>query len=33
VPLRIEFDHLTPQVRRDFPLRPGMSAEIKIKIR
>jgi membrane fusion protein (multidrug efflux system) len=32
VPLRIEFDDLTPQVKRDFPLRPGMSVEIKIRV-
>jgi membrane fusion protein (multidrug efflux system) len=32
VPLRIEFEGLTPQVRRDFPLRPGMSVEVKIRV-
>jgi membrane fusion protein, multidrug efflux system len=33
VPLKIFFEDLTPAVRKDFPLRPGMSAEVKIKIR
>lgn len=33
VPLRISFDNLTPQIRKDFPLRPGMSVEIKIRVR
>jgi membrane fusion protein (multidrug efflux system) len=33
VPLKISLDNLTPDVKRDFPMRPGMSVEIKIKIR
>jgi membrane fusion protein, multidrug efflux system len=33
VPLRIYLDDLTPEVRREFPLRPGMSVEVKIRIR
>jgi membrane fusion protein (multidrug efflux system) len=33
VPLKILFDGLTPPIKKDFPLRPGMSVEIKIKIR
>jgi len=32
VPLRVYFEGLTPEVLRDYPLRPGMSAEIKIRI-
>jgi membrane fusion protein (multidrug efflux system) len=33
VPLRIYLDELTPEVRNKFPLRPGMSAEVKIRVR
>jgi membrane fusion protein (multidrug efflux system) len=33
VPLKISFEGLTPEVRKNFPMRPGMSVEIKIRIR
>jgi len=33
VPVKIFFDGLTPAARKDFPLRPGMSVEIRIKVR
>jgi membrane fusion protein (multidrug efflux system) len=33
VPLRIYLDDLTPEVRKKFPLRPGMSVEVKIRVR
>ena len=33
VPLRIYLDALTPEVRKNFPLRPGMSAEVKVRVR
>jgi membrane fusion protein (multidrug efflux system) len=33
VPLRIYLDDLTPEVRNEFPLRPGMSVEVKIRVR
>jgi membrane fusion protein (multidrug efflux system) len=33
VPLRIYLDNLTPEVRNEFPLRPGMSVEVKIRVR
>lgn len=33
VPLKVYFDSLTPEVRKEFPLRPGMSAVIKIRVR
>jgi len=33
VPLRIYLDDLTPEVRNTFPLRPGMSVEVKIRVR
>jgi membrane fusion protein (multidrug efflux system) len=33
VPLRIYLDDLTPEVRKKFPLRPGMSVEIKIRVK
>ncbi len=33
VPLRIYLDGLTPEVRSRFPLRPGMSVEVKIRVR
>lgn len=33
VPLKISLDNLTPQGKKKYPLRPGMSVEIKIRIR
>jgi membrane fusion protein (multidrug efflux system) len=33
VPIRIYLDDLTPEVRKELPLRPGMSAEVRIRIR
>jgi len=33
VPVKIFFDGLTAGARKDFPLRPGMSVEIRIKVR
>jgi membrane fusion protein (multidrug efflux system) len=33
VPLRIYLDDMNPELRREFPLRPGMSVEIKIRIK
>jgi membrane fusion protein (multidrug efflux system) len=33
VPLRIYLDDLTPDIRAQYPLRPGMSVEVKIRIR
>jgi membrane fusion protein (multidrug efflux system) len=33
VPLRIALDGLTPELRAKYPLRPGMSVEIKIRVR
>jgi membrane fusion protein (multidrug efflux system) len=32
VPLRVYFEGLTPEVRKEYPMRPGMSAEIKIRV-
>ena len=33
VPLRIDLDERTPEVREKYPLRPGMSVEVKIRVR
>jgi membrane fusion protein (multidrug efflux system) len=33
VPLRIFFDEMSPDERARFPMRPGMSVEIKIRVR
>jgi membrane fusion protein (multidrug efflux system) len=33
VPLRIYLNELTPDLRKEYPLRPGMSVEVKIRIR
>jgi membrane fusion protein (multidrug efflux system) len=33
VPVRIELDERTPEVREKYPLRPGMSVEVKIRVR
>jgi membrane fusion protein (multidrug efflux system) len=33
VPLRVYLDGLTPEVRREYSLRPGMSAEVKIRVK